>query len=234
MNPIIRPAASLRIRRRPAARVSHWGVATVRLPDRGRRRRGRPDTVHLGHLLPGAGRRAQRRQRRRGLRPLPPDAAGRRADQEPRRGRVPVLGGLAAGAARRPRPGQPGRPRLLRPARRRAAGQRHRPLGDAVPLGPAAGAGGRRRLAEPGHRLPVRRLRHAGLRQAPGPGGHVHHAERAVVLGVARLPRRRARARPARLRRRPATRCTTCCSATASRPSGCGPRRPGRTRTASR
>ena len=34
--------------------------------------------------------------------------------------------------------------------------------GDALPLGPAAGAGGRRRLAEPRHRRRVRRLRRAG------------------------------------------------------------------------
>ena len=40
-------------------------------------------------------------------------------------------------------------PRLLRPARRRAARARHRPLRDALPLGPAPGAGGRRRLARP-------------------------------------------------------------------------------------
>ena len=91
---------------------------------------------------------------------------------------------------RRPRPGQPGRSGLLRPAGRRAAGRRHRPVGHAVPLGPAAGAGGRRRLAGPRHRVPVRRLRDDGLRQAARPGGHLDHAERAVVLGHARLPRR--------------------------------------------
>ena len=44
-------------------------------------------------------------------------------------------------------PGQRGRAGVLRPARRRAARARHRPGGDALPLGPAAGPGGRGRLA---------------------------------------------------------------------------------------
>ena len=144
------------------------------------------------------------------------------------RGHVPVLGGLAAGPAARPRPGEPGRARLLRPAGRRAAGQRHRAVGDAVPLGPAAGARGRGRLAGPGHRVPVRRLRDAGLRRAAGPGQDLDHAERAVVLGDARLRLRRARPGPAGLRRRHRAPCTTCCSATAWPPSGCGRRPSGR------
>ena len=50
------------------------------------------------------------------------------------------------GAANRRGPG------LLRPARRRAARARHHAVGDALPLGPAAGARGRRRLARPRHR----------------------------------------------------------------------------------
>ena len=59
--------------RRPAADLP-LGRGDVGVPDRGRGRRGRPDAVHLGHLLPGAGRGRQRRHRRRRLRPLPPDA----------------------------------------------------------------------------------------------------------------------------------------------------------------
>ena len=47
--------------------------------------------------------------------------AGRRADRGPGRGHLPVLGGLAAGAAGRARAGQPGRAGVLRPAGRRAA-----------------------------------------------------------------------------------------------------------------
>ena len=64
--------------------------------------------------------------------------------------RVPLLDLLAPDPARRHGTGQPGRRRVLRPARRRAARPRHRPGRHAVPLGPAAGAGGRRRLAAAG------------------------------------------------------------------------------------
>ena len=94
-----RPAAGLPLGRR------HLGV-----PDRGRGRRGRPDAVDLGHLLPGARRDRQRRHRRRRLRPLPPDAAGRRADQGPRAwtptgSRWPGRGCSRAAGARSTRPG---------------------------------------------------------------------------------------------------------------------------------
>ena len=71
------------------------------LPDRGRRRRGRPRPVDLGHVRAHPGRGRQRRHRRRRRRPLPPLPRGRRADGRPRRHALPVLGGLAAGAARR-------------------------------------------------------------------------------------------------------------------------------------
>ena len=57
------------------------------------------------------------------------------------------------------RSGQRGRPRVLRPARRRAARPRHRAVADALPLGPAAGARGRGRLDQPRHRPPLRRVR---------------------------------------------------------------------------
>ena len=49
-------------------------------------------------------------------------------------------------------------------------GHGHRALAHALPLGPAAAAGGRRRLAGPGHRRPVRRLRRARARRARRPG----------------------------------------------------------------
>ena len=44
------------------------------------------------------------------------------------------------------------------------------PVADALPLGPAAGAGGRRRLDRPRHRLPVRRLRRRRGRRASATG----------------------------------------------------------------
>ena len=55
--------------------------------------------------------------------------------------------------------GQRAGPRVLRPAHRHAARPRPAADGDALPLGPAAGARGRRRLAQPRHGRPVRRLR---------------------------------------------------------------------------
>ena len=54
--------------------------------------------------------------------------------------------------AERPRPRHPRRPGLLRPPGRRPAVPRHRADRDAVPLGPAAGPRGRRRLDQPRHR----------------------------------------------------------------------------------
>ena len=93
--------------------------------------------------------------------------------------------------------GNPAGPRLLPAAGRRAAGQRHRAVAHPLPLGPAAAAGGRRRLAGPGHRRraspTTRRWSHDAL------GDRVQlldHAQRAVVLGVPRLRLRRARPRP--------------------------------------
>ena len=92
------------------------------------------------------------------------------------------------------------RPRLLPPARRRAARGRDRALPDALPLGPAAGAAGRRRLAGARHRVPVRRVRGARARRARRPGQPLADAERAVVR---RVPRLRARAARAGSSRRP-------------------------------
>ena len=64
---------------------------------------------------------------------------------------------------------QPARARLLRPAGRGAARARHRALGDAVPLGPAAGAAGRGRLGGARHRRALRRVRGADGRPAGRP-----------------------------------------------------------------
>ena len=75
---------------------------------------------------------------------------------------------------------------------------RHRALADALPLGPAAGARGRGRLARARHRAAVRRLRRPGARRARRPGTRLDHDERALVLGLPRLRLRRARAGPHR------------------------------------
>ncbi len=93
---------------------------------------------------------------------------------------------VATGAAERPGDGQPGRARVLRPARGRGPGGGAAALPDAVPLGPAPSPPGRGRLAHPGLRVLVRGLRGSGRRAAGRPRHPVGHAERAVVR---RLPR---------------------------------------------
>ena len=87
---------------------------------------------------------------------------------------------------------------VLLPAGGRPAGGR-RPAGHhAVPLGPPAGAGGRRRLDEPGDGPAVRRLRRTRGGSARRPHLGVDDAQRAVVLGVPRIRGRRPRPRPDR------------------------------------
>ena len=86
---------------------------------------------------------------------------------------------------------------VLRPARRRAARRRHRALADALPLGPAAGAGGRRGLAGARHRATGSPSSRRSCAEALGDRVQaLDHAERAVVLGVPRLRQRPARAGP--------------------------------------
>ena len=62
---------------------------------------------------------------------------------------VPLLDRLVARAPDRQRRGQPGRPRLLPAHRRDLPRARRHPVRDALPLGPAAAARGRGRLARP-------------------------------------------------------------------------------------
>ena len=116
---------------------------------------------------------------------------------------VPVLAGLAADPARRLGRVQPAGAGLLLPARRPAAGGRGRPDRDAVPLGPAAGAGGRRRLDLPGHVGGVRGVRRQGRAGPRRPGAHLDDPERAVVLRLPGLLLRRPRPRPGEPGRRP-------------------------------
>ena len=171
------------------------GGGDVRLPDRGRGRCRRARPQHLGPFLREAGQRAQRRERRAGLRLLPPLPGGHRARARARRQRAPALDLVAARPAGGSRAREQRRARLLRPRRRRAARQRDRAARDALSLGSAGRARGRRRLARARHRRGLRRVR-ADRRRAPGrPGPALDHAQRAVGDRLARLRLRRPCAR---------------------------------------
>ena len=155
------------------------------------RRSGTP-TAHARHDR-------RRRHGRRRLRPLPPLARGRRPARRAGPERVPVLDRLAASSGSGARSA---RGRALRPADRRAARARDRAGRDALPLGSAAVARGRGRLAEPRHRRALRRVRAHLLRRLRRPGAVLADDQRAVDRRAARLPARPARAglqgRPAR------------------------------------
>ena len=147
----------------------------------------------------------RRHDRRRGLRPRAPDACRRRADGRPRlqayRFSVSWPRVLPAGAGEVSPEGLGFYDRLVD----ELLARRHRALPDPVPLGPAAGARGSRRLAQPRLRRLVRRLRRGDDAHARRPGLGMVHAQRAVVLLVPRPPVRCARARhhrPGRCRRR--------------------------------
>ena len=141
------------------------------------------------------------------------------------RRRLPLLGRLAAGAARRLRPARTTPASLLRPARRPAARRRRPALGHALPLGPAAAAARRAAAGRPATRRPASPTTRRGARRARRPGQQLDDAQRAVVLGVAGLRLGRARARDDRSRaggpRHPPP-------AARARPARCGPcaRRP--------
>ncbi|CAA9363795.1 MAG: GH1 / GH5_19, partial [uncultured Nocardioidaceae bacterium] len=159
------------------------------LPGRGRGDGGRPGTEHLGHVR-GAARTDRRRlQRGRRCRSLPPRRRGRRPDEGARRPRLPLLRQLVARPAHRSGARQRQGAGVLRPPGRHAAGQRDRAHGDALPLGPAAGARGRRRVAQPGDGGALRRLRRDRRRPARRPGGALDpgpRAERRLDDGVRR------------------------------------------------
>ena len=102
-------------------------------------------------------------------------------------------------------------------------GRRHPALADALPLGPAAGAAGARRLDQPRHGrtcFPEYALRHA--RRARRPGERVDDAQRAVVLVVPQLHGGRPRARATTAPPRACSPRTTCCSGTARPCASCG------------
>ena len=162
------------------------------------------------------------------MRLLPPVSRRRRADVRPRARRVPLLDRVAARAAGGPRPGQRGRARLLRPARRRAARARHRAVRDAVPLGHPAGARGRRRLAGARDRRGVRRVRRDRRGAARRPRAPLDRRTTSRgstpgsgTPGASTRPGGRASATPSRRR-------TTSCSRTAGRSRRSGGPRPAR------
>ena len=99
---------------------------------------------------------------------------------------------VVARATRRRRAQSEGH-RLLQSARRRAAGCRHPPVADAVPLGSAPGAAGEGRLDRARHGRAVHRVRARHARRARRPGQGVDDPQRAVVLVVPLLYRGPAR-----------------------------------------
>ena len=170
-------AAALRVRGSAGARAVRrfpdgflWGVATSAFQIEGVARRRRPRPVDLGRASPGES-----------------GDTGDVACDHYRRWRedVDLLASLGVNAYRFslawPRLFPDGRGRLeqrglrpLLPADRRAARARDRAGRDALPLGPAAGARGRGRLAQPRHGRALRRVRGdvlRGLRRPRAAGG---------------------------------------------------------------
>ena len=160
-----------------------------RLPDRGRVGRGRPRRVDLGPLLPHA------RQVAGG------DTGDVACDHYHRwRADLDLIAALGIESYRFsiswPRVQPDGRGALnaqgralLPAARRGTAGARDRADGDALPLGPAAGVAGRRRLGGARHGRALRRVRAAMAERARRRGRGVDHAQRAVGDGVPRARR---------------------------------------------
>ena len=150
-----RPISSLRLR---------LGRGDRRVPGRGRGRArtavGRASGTGTARV-PGTSRTGQRHRR---VRLVPPLRRGHAADARARPRRVPLLDRVAENPSRRDRAREPGRPRPLRPHRRRAARERNRPVRDPLSLGSAAGAGGSGRLARARHGRGLRRV-HGGRRR---------------------------------------------------------------------
>ena len=195
------------------------------LPDRGSGHRGRQGTEHLGHVRRGAGPDLGRQQRRR----------WRATTTTGSRRTSTLMQRLGTGGYRlsiswpriqpdRTRPGQRGRPGLLRPAHRLPPRARRPADGDALPLGPAAGARGRRRMAEPRHRRLLRRVRPHRGRAVRRPRRALDPDQRAQRGLDPRLRHRSARAGQGPALRLPCRPLTTCSWPTAARRSSCAGR----------
>jgi len=176
----------------------HVGLSGRRPPSR--RRRG---SEQLASLRTHAGPGERRRHGRRRLRPLSPLPVRRRFDAETGTDGLPLQHLLEpdspGGARHREPPGS----RLLPPPRGRARRRRHPPVCDAFPLGSAGGARGSRRLAQPGDRRLVRRLRARRLPGARARRRVVGDLERAVGGHGRRLSPRKARSGPSQPVRTP-------------------------------
>ncbi len=172
------------------------------VPDRGRRRRGRKGRVDLGPILRHARQGAERRHGSGRVRLLPPLPGRHRADARARPARLSLLRRLAAHPPRGARPGQRGGPRLLRPTGGRPARGGHRAVAHPLPLGPAAAARGRRRLAGTRHGRRLRRVRRHRRPPPRRPRESLDHPQRALVRRLARVRIGRTRSRPLEQERR--------------------------------
>ena len=149
------------------------------------RRSGTPSATRPGRVR-------RRRHRRRRLRPLPPLPRRRRADGRARPDGLPVLGRLAAGPADGRGPVNPRGLDFYDRLVDELLGSGIEPVAHALPLGPAAGAGGRRRLARratpPTASPTTRRLVHDALRRPgarPGPPSTSRGARRSSATARA-------------------------------------------------
>ena len=145
-----------------------WGVASASYQIEGAvAADGRlPSIWDTSRTRPAHARRRHRRRRHDHYHRWP---RGPRPAERARRRPLPLLARVAAAAADRQRRAQRGRRRVLLAARRRAARARHRAVGDALPLGPPAGAAGRGRLAGARDGGALRRVREPRLRAAARP-----------------------------------------------------------------
>ena len=122
------------------------------------------------------------------MRPLPPLAGRRGEHARPGPRGVQAFRRVAAPVPRRQGEAEQEGPGLLPGTRRCAARGPHRARDHALPLGPAAGPPGPRRVGEPGHRVMVRRVRGMRVRRPGRQGAHVDHDQRALG-GRVRGPR---------------------------------------------
>ena len=208
-----------------------FGVATASYQIEGAVRRGRPRPVDLGHVQPHA------RQVSPAATPATWPATTTTATPRTSRcmrgaGRRTPTGSRSRGRASSPTGAGPANAAGLDFYDRLVDGLLERGIAPRVTLYhwdlPQA-LEDRRRLAGPGHRAALRRVRR-DRRRAPGrPRAPLDHAERAVLLLDPRL-RRAAGTHPApRRATAPSPPPTTCCSATAWRCSALRPRPAGAT-----